>query len=1039
MLPSSIRSNSHQATFRSLLTAVCRAAVSPGGLAARFSRRARQRRSASEQLEARMVMTTWAVGSAAPFTTIFPQTDTGADSSINIFWGGDFPGFNNSYYFYDSNGGTGGFSVELGTNTQIEFLGSSGNDSVNNESGNGVGVSCQLTAYGKGGNDTFHGGKNYDKLFGGPGNDQLYGEAGDDVLYGGASTDSDQLYGGTGMDRFYVRDVDTNNSFTFGANSDVNVKDKHGLDSIVHFMDTSIPYPVNFGAPTGTITFDPKAWSDPDIEIADRMFNNLHNTIFSERFAQQSNGGETIVVRNGANTPSSNILAFSNTEGIAWFPDYAFTYSGLGGVETSMVHEITGHNYDKQSHNPHINDFRAVSGWTFTQPASFGSYASWKANWMTWPAGKFVQSSTGQNAWFDPQGRSPDELFAREYAGSHPQEDFAVTAEAWYQRTFLNDNEENLVGSKQDNLDLLFDDLKAPVTPTNLQINAQNPNLPTFTWDTLVADGFHVTVRNLGTNTDIDDVDTADLTYTPTATLPPGNYAFRVQANVVSGATSQVSSKNFSVNGAPSFTSTPVTTATEDTAYTYNVTATDANGDPITITAPTLPGWLTLIDHGNGTATLSGTPINSDVGSNDVVLEVSDGIAVAVQQSFTINVANTNDAPTFTSAPVDSATEDTLYSYDVTTQDDDAGAVLTITAPTLPTWLTFTDNGDGTATLSGTPANSDVGQHAVVLNVSDGLATVQQSFTLTVSNVNDAPALVLLPTGILTYAENMSGGLVLAPSATLADIDSTDFDGGKLTVAITANASSNDHVFIKSGTPGPGVISVSGTDVFYGSDKIGVVTKTGQGATPREITLTADASVIATRALVRAIGFFVVGDAPTTTQRTIRFVLTDGDGGTSAAVTKLVKVVAVNDAPVVTVGGQIGYVRNRASIPVSQFATVTDADSTNFYKGALRVHIAAGASQTNRLVIGGSFTIDAKKNVRLGTAIVGTLTGSGYATTDLVVSLKAAASPTIVQQLLRSIKFYTVRGAAGTRGIEVTLSDDVGGTSNKVTKLVKVT
>jgi GPH family glycoside/pentoside/hexuronide:cation symporter len=48
-----------------------------------------------------------------------------------------------------------------------------------------------------------------------------------------------------------------------------------------------------------------------------------------------------------------------------------------------------------------------------------------------------------------------------------------------------------------------------------------------------------------------------------------------------------------------------------------------------------------------------------------------------------------------------------------------------------PAWLTLTDHGDGTATLSGTPSNADVGAHPVVLRVTD--AFTEQIFTITVA------------------------------------------------------------------------------------------------------------------------------------------------------------------------------------------------------------------------------------------------------------------------------------------------------------------
>ena len=187
-------------------------------------------------------------------------------------------------------------------------------------------------------------------------------------------------------------------------------------------------------------------------------------------------------------------------------------------------------------------------------------------------------------------------------------------------------------------------------------------------------------------------------------------------------------------NLAPVFISPPVTTATQDSPYTYVATAEDNNGDTLTLTAPTLPGWLALTDHGDGTAVLSGTPTDADVGQHSVVLRVTDSGGLTDTQAFTITVSNVNDAPVFTSTPVTTATQDAPYTYNITANDIDAGDALTIIAPTLPGWLALSDHGDGTAALSGTPTDADVGQHSVVLRVTDsGGLFVEQTFTITVT------------------------------------------------------------------------------------------------------------------------------------------------------------------------------------------------------------------------------------------------------------------------------------------------------------------
>jgi hypothetical protein len=205
---------------------------------------------------------------------------------------------------------------------------------------------------------------------------------------------------------------------------------------------------------------------------------------------------------------------------------------------------------------------------------------------------------------------------------------------------------------------------------------------------------------------------------------------------------------NFSTSP-PMFTSEAETSATQDVLYSYDVTATDSDdGDVLTITAETKPEWLNFTDNGNGTASLTGTPTNAEVGDHDVVLRVTDITSETDTQEFTITVANVNDAPGFTSTPVTEATQDVAYAYEITVTDPDLihGDVLTITAETKPEWLDFTDNENGTASLSGTPTNAEVGDHDVVLRVTDLTSeTDTQEFTITVEKAPDQETFLYLP------------------------------------------------------------------------------------------------------------------------------------------------------------------------------------------------------------------------------------------------------------------------------------------------------
>lgn len=93
------------------------------------------------------------------------------------------------------------------------------------------------------------------------------------------------------------------------------------------------------------------------------------------------------------------------------------------------------------------------------------------------------------------------------------------------------------------------------------------------------------------------------------------------------------------INTAPFFVSTPVIEATADQAYLYSIQTNDGEGTSnLVITCPVKPSWLTFADAGNGVASLTGTPLSANLGSHSVQLQVSDGTAPAVSQSFSITV-----------------------------------------------------------------------------------------------------------------------------------------------------------------------------------------------------------------------------------------------------------------------------------------------------------------------------------------------------------------------------------------------------------------
>lgn len=189
--------------------------------------------------------------------------------------------------------------------------------------------------------------------------------------------------------------------------------------------------------------------------------------------------------------------------------------------------------------------------------------------------------------------------------------------------------------------------------------------------------------------------------------------------------------KETSSNAAPIFLSAPPPAiGTQGQIYSHLLQGFDADEDALSFSASGLPAGLGLTDHGDGTATLSGTPSVS--GTFAVTLSLSDGSST-VQQAFTLTVvpAVPNSPPVFTSSPVANTFWGEEYSYTVTAADAD-GQPLAFSAANVPGWLTLTDNG----TLSGVTPETSLTQVPVILRVSDGIDTTEQFFMLHI----DAPA-----------------------------------------------------------------------------------------------------------------------------------------------------------------------------------------------------------------------------------------------------------------------------------------------------------
>ncbi|MHA3703991.1 glycoside hydrolase family 3 C-terminal domain-containing protein [Jatrophihabitans sp. YIM 134969] len=163
----------------------------------------------------------------------------------------------------------------------------------------------------------------------------------------------------------------------------------------------------------------------------------------------------------------------------------------------------------------------------------------------------------------------------------------------------------------------------------------------------------------------------------------------------------------------------------------YTVTTHGSPTPKLTLTGA-LPAGVTFEDNGNGTATISG-PAPAKAGVYPVTVTARNGVSPRTQQTLLLYVGT---APVFTSPSTAQFVVGTAGSFTVATRAYPPAALTS--SGTLPSGLTFTDNGDGTATISGTPATASGGSYTVTVTANNGLSpNPTQSVTITV--LNQAP------------------------------------------------------------------------------------------------------------------------------------------------------------------------------------------------------------------------------------------------------------------------------------------------------------
>ena len=499
-----------------------------------------------------------------------------------------------------------------------------------------------------------------------------------------------------------------------------------------------------------------------------------------------------------------------------------------------------------------------------------------------------------------------------------------------------------------------------------------------------------------------------NLTYTPVANYSgTDSFTFVASDGVSNSAVATISLQVFAVNDTPTLNSINNVNVNEDgPLQTVNLSGIGAGGgESQTLVVTASSGNTNIIPHPsvsytspNATGSLSFTPRANANGAVTITVTVDDGGASnnTVSRFFTVTVASVNDRPTLNSLTNRVLLED-AGSQLVALSGISSGATnenqpLTITAVSsnpqvIPTPVISYASPNPSGTLTFTPATNAAGSAVISVIVDDGQAqnhSVTQSFTVTITAVNDTPTLTAIVDQTILQNESTD------PIPFTVDDEETP--AGSLTVAAT---SSNPTLLPSSGIVLGGVGSSRNVRLTPATNQTG-------------------------SAIVR------VSVSDGNSSRTNAFTLTVNHGNYAPTLDSIAERVLSEDATGVTVpltGIGSGATNESQTLELTAHSSNPELlpDPLVIYispatTGSLELHLNANASGSSLISVtvddGGTensrltrqflVTVNAENDAPTITAIAEQVTEPGVATRALTFSINDVETPATTLQLTSS-------------------------------------
>ena len=287
-------------------------------------------------------------------------------------------------------------------------------------------------------------------------------------------------------------------------------------------------------------------------------------------------------------------------------------------------------------------------------------------------------------------------------------------------------------------------------------------------------------------------------------------------AVVISDGTA-TASKSFTLNiinvndVAPVITSSASLSAAENQTSAGAIVATDADGSSIVYSISGADAALLSINSSTGVLTFNSAPNYESKTSYSITGAAYDGVQTT-SQNITISITNINEAPSFSSSATFSAAENQTAIGSVSVNDPEGSSITYSLSGTDASSLAISSS--GVLTFGSAPNFESKNSYSATVSASDGTNTVNQAITISVTDVNEAPAF----TSSTSYSVNEN-------QSSAGQLTASDAEGNTLIFSLGSGTDDN-NLNINSST---GVLTFKQNPNYENADSYQITASVSDG------------------------------------------------------------------------------------------------------------------------------------------------------------------------------------------------------------------